>query len=68
MFFDPNFQLVLSKAKRYGGSSGKREKINRATKSVSKVYFAINLWILRREDPVLALPSKAVASFSKPTV
>lgn len=68
MFFDPNFQLVLSKAKRYGGLSGKSRKINRATKSVSKAYFAINLWILRREDSVFTLPSKAIANFSKPTV
>src|SRR5450759_4767796 len=68
MFFDPNFQLVLSKASLYGGLWGSRENTNRAIMSESSEYSDINLCILRSDESTLTLVSKPQASFSKQTV
>ena len=68
MFFDPNFQLVLSKASLYGGLCGSRENTNRAIRSESSEYSDINLCILRNDDSALTLESNPQASFSKQTV
>ena len=68
MFFDPNFQLVLSKANLYGGSCGSRENTKPAIMSESSEYSDINLCILRSDESTLTLVSKLHASFSKQTV
>jgi len=68
IFCCPNFQVVLSIARRNGGPCGNMPNINLAIKSVSSRYSAINRCILLREKLVLALLSKTVANSSKPTV
>ena len=64
----PNFQLVLSNARRYGGLCGNKANTKRAIRSVSSRYSAMNRCILRNEESTLTLESKPAASFSKQTV
>ena len=64
----PNFQLVLSNTRRYGGACGNKAITNRAIRSVSSRYTAIKRCILRKEEPTLTSESKPAASFSKQTV
>lgn len=68
VFFVPNFLFVLSRTTLYGGSGGRSTNINFATRSESSEYYATNLYILRKKDPVLTLDSKPQANFSKQTV
>ncbi|OFX17353.1 MAG: hypothetical protein A2033_16730 [Bacteroidetes bacterium GWA2_31_9] len=64
----PNFQFVLSIARRYGGSWGSNENISFDMMSVSNTYSAIKRWIRLKEESTLASVSKLADNFSKHTV